>query len=258
MGRRREQPRYVLERVADSGDLEQALDALHATDVYLACGCAAGDPHALAAFQSAMRPVAERALQRMAVAIRETSADGDDAYQTLIAKLFIAGDDAHPRIEEYLGRGDLRSWFRVAITRQALNAMRAFKREVPLDEAALAMTPCSDEDPELSHLRRRFAPEFGEAFASAVRALQSAERNLLRYHYIDGLNIDEIGAIYRVHRVTAARRLTRAREALILTTRRLLAERLRATPSELRSVMRALDGAVDPTLGGALRKTNSS
>jgi transposase len=37
----------------------------------------------------------------------------------------------------------------------------------------------------------------------------------LRYHHVDGLNIDEIGAIYRVHRVTAFRWLEKAKEQLV-------------------------------------------
>ncbi|HWL84611.1 MAG TPA: sigma-70 family RNA polymerase sigma factor [Polyangiaceae bacterium] len=250
---------WIAERLP-GGDPNQtllAMRALHAPDLYLACACALGDGNAIVAFEGAMRPVAERALARLA----QADSLHDDARQTLLTKLLVSVDGAPPRITEYSGRGALASWFRVAVTRQALSALRSAKREVALDEDAeevVTMTSCSRADPELSHLRRQFSAEFTEAFDHAVRSLESAERNLLRHHYLDGLSIDEIGAIYRIHRVTAARRLTRAREALVQATRRLLAERLHATPSELRSAMRVLDGAVDITLRRALRATQRS
>ncbi|WP_394825519.1 sigma-70 family RNA polymerase sigma factor [Pendulispora albinea] len=255
--------RYVAERLARTDSILGALESLHASDLYLACGCVKGNEAALAAFDGAMRKVAEVALRRMwgtgprAASPHEHSpSHADDALQALSTRLLVPVGDAPPRIAEYSGRGDLRGWFRVAITREALSAARATKREVGLDERSMAMTPCTQADPELSHLRRRFASEFSAAFAEAARSLESAERNLLRHHYLDGLSIDEIGAIYRIHRVTAARRLNRAREALVLATRRLLAERLNATPSELQSAMRALDGVVDITLRNALCPTD--
>ena len=41
--------------------------------------------------------------------------------------------------------------------------------------------------------------------AEAFAALESRERNLLRYALGDGLSVDAIGTLYRVHRATAAR-----------------------------------------------------
>ncbi|WP_394846058.1 sigma-70 family RNA polymerase sigma factor [Pendulispora brunnea] len=242
---------YVGARLPENGAIEEALAALHGADLYLACACASGDTGAIGVFDGAMRDVAEGTLARFPGA----RLLGDDTRQVLCAKLFVSEGGTPPRIAEYSGRGSLRGWFRVALSRQILSAIRATKREVALDEDALALTPASSGDPELSHLRRRFSSEFAQAFASAMRALESSERNVLRHHYIDGLSIDEIGAIYRIHRVTAARRLTRAREALVAGTRRFLAARLHASPSELRSAMRILDGAVDITLQRALRET---
>jgi RNA polymerase sigma-70 factor, ECF subfamily len=70
----------------------------------------------------------------------------------------------------------------------------------------------------------------------------------LRLHYVDRLSIDRIGTLYRIHRATAARQLTRVRDALIARTRALLGERLGVTESELASLLRLLESTVDVDL----------
>ncbi len=57
---------------------------------------------------------------------------------------------------------------------------------------------------------------------------------------MDGLNIDEIGAIYRVHRVTAYRWLEKARDALVKHTQKLLAAQLKVEKREFDSIMRLI------------------
>ncbi|MFY0535383.1 hypothetical protein [Nannocystis pusilla] len=49
--------------------------------------------------------------------------------------------------------------------------------------------------------------------------LDEQARNLLRQHLLDGLSIDQIAGLQRVHRATAARRLVRVREDLAQRTR---------------------------------------
>ena len=80
-------------------------------------------------------------------------------------------------------------------------------------------------------------------------ALESEERNLLRYHYVDRLNIDHIGAICGIHRVSAARRLTRIRARLVEGAPARLAESLRLGETELSSVLRLIESQVDVNLG---------
>ena len=49
---------------------------------------------------------------------------------------------------------------------------------------------------------------------------------MLKQHLVERLTIDQIGGLYHLHRATAARRLARAREALLGATRSALARRL--------------------------------
>ena len=74
-------------------------------------------------------------------------------------------------------------------------------------------------------------------FETAVAALSARDRNLLRLDFIDGLNIDQIGAIHRVHRSIVARWIAQARESILLETQRLLRERLGLDNAEFNSLL---------------------
>lgn len=170
------------------------------------------------------------------------------------ASFFVAESGAAPKITEYSGRGDLRSFLRVILVRQAITHRRSVHREISLDDDE-KRPPESwvSADPELVHLRSIYKVEFERAFREAVAELTSEDRNLLRYHYLDGLNIDHIGAIYGIHRVSAARRLTKVRQVLVGSTRRLLTETLRLRTGELESVLRLIESEVDISLRRVLR-----
>lgn len=232
--------RYLEDRVAGGA----ALDALHASDLYLACACAGGDEGALQALDDAFFGDCDAALARM----DPSPGFADEVKQRARAKLFVHEPERPARIGEYAGRGELRTFLRVVIMREAISLRRTERREAPHPGDGAASEPWETKDPELLHLRRVYADEFGHAFREAVGALTSEERNLVRYHYVERLNIDHIGAIYGIHRVSAARRLTRIRALLVDSTRRRLAERLRLGESELRSVLRLIESQVDISL----------
>src|SRR5207244_2837986 len=86
-------------------------------------------------------------------------------------------------------------------------------------EPLLAVAATSD-DPELDHIRARYAAPFKDAFQGALRGLSTQDRNILRLHLVDGLNIEQIGGIYNVHRATVARWIAASRQALVEETRR--------------------------------------
>lgn len=237
--------RFLAEHLESGRDPLASLASIHGADLFLACACARRDPAALAAFESAFFADLEPALARISSAPEFIS----EIKQRLRSKLFLAQDGGGPpRIVEYSGRGDLRSWLHVTAVREALSEARRNKREVALDDAMLDATPSAGADPELVHLRAKYEPEFQRAFRAALEALSSTERNLLRYHHIDRLNIDQIGALCRVHRVTAARRLAAVRKKLVDATRRHLSERMNLSPSELQSVLRALQSELHVSL----------
>jgi RNA polymerase sigma-70 factor (ECF subfamily) len=244
---------YLAERVEPSNrgdaaaairEIDAALSRLRAEDLFLACACAGGDAGAIAAFEAAFFADADGALARVGT----RGAAIDDVKQTLRSKLFVGEPGARPKIAEYSGRGDLKSWFRVVAVRQAISGARKTRREVGLDEEMAEAVPGASSDPELVYLRAKYRAEFQDAFRGAIDALSVQERNLLRHHYIDRLSIDRIGAIYRIHRMTAARRLTAIREKLVESTRRRLADHLALDTAELASVLRLVQSDADVTL----------
>ena len=70
-----------------------------------------------------------------------------------------------------------------------------------------------------------------------MRGLDDRSKNLLRHAYVDGHGIDAIGAIYGVHRATAARWVERAREQLVTQTIADLMQRHRVSEQEARSIV---------------------
>jgi RNA polymerase sigma-70 factor (ECF subfamily) len=85
-------------------------------------------------------------------------------------------------------------------------------------------------------------------------ALSPEQRNVLRLHLLDGLNIDQIGLIHQVHRATVARWLARARETVRDDTRRRLAAKIAVDGPELESIVTALHSQLDVSVQRILRE----
>lgn len=219
----------------------EALARLHAADLYLALGCLTRSDRAIAAFEAGYMPAARGALGRMNL----PDADAEEVLQSLREKLLVGAPDRPARIAEYAGRGELKGWLAAAAVRMALNRLRNRKREVLLDEDELLEVPASSDDPEVERIRALCQAEFRLAFQAAAGALEPRERVLLRYHFIDGLTIDDLAALHRVHRATAARWLAAARRRLADGTRAQLARRLALGASELESLLRVVRSQLD-------------
>lgn len=179
----------------------------------------------------------------------------DEVHQRLRQKLLVAESDEPPDITKYAGRGRLSGWVRVTAIRLALKLLREQKRDTPTsDKLMQAITPC-DDDPELVYFKHLYRREFKAAFVEAMASLSSRERNLLRHQLIDGLSIDQIGALYQVHRSTAARWLARIRQGLALSIRRLMIEQLGIPKGEYESILRLIRSRMELSISGALDLT---
>ena len=235
---------FIAARLDGDGDVTGALATLRPADLYLACACASGDRAALAAFDRHYMREVDIALARMRIGPPRAN----DVKQLVRQRLFV-GDGGPGKIAEYAGRGDLRRWVRSVAVRTCLNDLRKGKHEVLTDDDQLiAQQAMPGDDPEIEYMKRTYAAEFRAAFADAMAQLGPREQTLLRYHHIDGLNIDEIGAIYRVHRVTAFRWLEKAKETLVVATLGALKTRLNVSPRELDSVLRLIRSQVHLSL----------
>lgn len=209
---------------------------LRYADLYLACACAAHDPQALRYFEEAMLAPAEPALRRLGMSedtIQETK-------QVLRRHFFVGDEGVPPRIGDYSGCGELRSWVRVAAVRAALRVVRQPKAHAELDVDVLRGVSSPLDDPELDYLKRTYAGIFERALREVYAELPPRHRNVLRYHYGERLSVDAIGALYGTHRATAARWVRLAIDVLVEGTRRTVMERAGVSESEESSILRLM------------------
>jgi RNA polymerase sigma-70 factor (ECF subfamily) len=222
---------------------------LHPAELYLALGCAEGKSAAVAAFEKEYGPDIEGALRRF----RSVDLVPDDLRQALLEKVLVGREGKAPKIAEYAGQGFLQNWVRITAVRTFTDLTRARQRHRESPEEEL-MQLADGADLELSFLKTHYRAAFKQAFEGAVASLESGERNLLRQSVVRGLSIDQLAALYSIHRATAARRVQRAREALLEGTRAKLMSQLDIGPGELDSVMKLihsrLDVSIHRVLGG--------
>lgn len=221
------------------------LDAARAADLWAACACGTGDGRAIGEVEARYFPDVDAALGKMGL-----SADRiGEVKQGLRRVLFVGDPEAGvaPRITEYRGTGDLRAWLRVTAMRAALKLLRKEGRETPTDDALLEARAQAD-DPELAYMKAAYRASFKTAFQEALESLLPRERTLLKQQIVDGLGIDELGALYQVHRATAARWVQSAREKLLTRTRRTFMLNARISSDECESIMRLVRSQLDMSL----------
>jgi RNA polymerase sigma-70 factor (ECF subfamily) len=236
--------RYLADRIPEGASLPGALDSLRAADLHLACACALGKPRALETFE-------RHCLSDLAAVLSRFSTSPefhDEVRQAVRERLFVFRPGAHARIEDYGGRGALAGWVRVVAVRLAVDLLRQRGKQPAAADDDVIQSLAISADSELQVLAERYRGEVKAAFQEAFTALSAVERNLLRLHYLDGLTIDEIAAMKRVHRSTAARRIVRCCEQVASRTHRLLVERLGIEASQVESVMRLLRSHLDLSL----------
>lgn len=239
---------FVERHLAPLAEPDQVLPTLFAADLYLACACSAGDRAGLRLFEDQVLPQADAALRR----VDPSPSFADEVRQILRQKLFVGDGDAPPKIGDYAGRGPLATWVRVAAVRTALNLRGSGRREMPMTSSQVAALAPAVDDAGLKYLKGRFADEFEASLARACGQLSERDRTILRLRYADDLNIDQIGALYGVHRATVARWIGRIREEVYEGTRRDLVGRLKLDDSDFEALLRLAQSQIDVSLSAVL------
>ncbi len=225
----------------------EAIHGSRIAELGLAFACAAADPQALAAFEAryVQALVGER-LGRVRLAPFEV----EEVRQQLREDLLM-DRGAGARILQYSGRGDLAGFVRVSAIRIALKLVQRRNRSGRHDDAALEHLSL-EQDPELEFVKGAYRPAFSAAFREAIDALDARTRLLLRQHVVDGLSIDALGMLYGVHRSTAARWLSSARETLLAQVRVAFSAQLSVPACELESLLGLLHSRLDMSLRSVL------
>jgi RNA polymerase sigma-70 factor (ECF subfamily) len=201
-----------------------------AADLFLTTGCAAADREAQRAFDETYLARLDHLVGRPGIERHLL----DEIRQKVRLKL-LAGDE--PRIGSYGGRGALLSWVRVTAARVTVDVLAAAGEGARDVRDVGDLLVSSDPSPELEMVKRRYRADFQAALDASLGALPARDRTLLRLHFIEGLNFEEIGAIYRVHRATVFRWMIALRQRVFSDICQRFALRLGASTSELRSLV---------------------
>ena len=242
----------LVSRMGIQKDITTAWQRLRVEDLFLALWCATGDARAIGAFEQVHRADLDGALARF----RKLAVTADELRQTLRIKLFVATDGRPPRIGDYSGFGFLQNWLRVTALRALVDIARsekARKLEELLADDDMIGTPSLSPDIASKYSREQVSRAIKSAFAKAVAGLGPRQRNFLRHAQVDGLTLDQIAALYSVHRATVARTLAQARAELTEATRRELGQALGIAEDSLDSVVRGADSRIDLSLSRVLK-----
>ncbi|MGH1340097.1 MAG: sigma-70 family RNA polymerase sigma factor [Nannocystales bacterium] len=226
--------------IADDAD-PCAIAKLSALDLHLAFAAREGYPPAMARFEATVMPTLDRVIARV---------DGSEAFideikQRLRTKLFVSDGTTPAKIAHYTGQGELLVWVRVVAVREALDSVRAQRRRALDSDEALMAIEASGTGPDMLAFKQQYKAQFSAAFQDSLASLKPEQRNVLRLHYVHGLSVDKLGAVLRVHRSSAARRVAKARGDLLSGTRRLLHTRLSIDRQEFDQLMGLVASRLD-------------
>ena len=219
--------------------LEDQLRLWALDDVYLVCGCIAGNTNAVAAIEREIIPIIDLVIASYAPAVI------DETRQRLRAMLMVDHNGRGPLLAQFGGRGALRRWIRVVAAREAGKTWRADNAAMPVDDDALFDALAPPNDPVLSAVKRNAATAFKAAFVAALAELDRRDRTLLRLHILDGLSIDEIAPMYSVHRATVARWIAAAKDTVLDATRKALMRDLALDRDEVESLIRLVQSRIE-------------
>ncbi|MBI5544144.1 MAG: hypothetical protein HY901_09665 [Deltaproteobacteria bacterium] len=230
-------PRLGLDEAALTERLSALGAALAKADVEglaLALACLAGDTGAVAELERMVPPAVASALGRLGASADEI----DEVGQRLRLGLFFRERaDGRSKLEYYSGRGALRGWLR-AVAAQEFATLKRRQRPDEQQETLADILFGSATAPDVRWARQECRAAFRTAIEEAVGALSERDRTALKMNALDGLSIDDIARVFRMHRSTAARWLVRARAEIEERVRESLLRQLGPSAGELSSIVR--------------------
>jgi RNA polymerase sigma-70 factor (ECF subfamily) len=176
-------------------------------ELFLAYACVRRDPSAIAHFDKTYFADLDDLYKRFDY----LPASLDDVRQRVRERLYLCET---PSLRRYQGRGELRAWFRAAALHLLVNIASRETRERPSDREFFEVLLDARPDAETEYLKQACRLEFEEALGAALGKLTAREKSVLRYAYVDNRSIDQIGAVFRVHRgASIPRRAPRGQSA---------------------------------------------
>ena len=209
----------------------RALDA--ALDLALSKAAVAGDADAIAKLEAGpfAQARAHLAARNFAPWIVE------EAVQQARIALLVEGG-----LARYTGSGPLAAYIRVVATRFALKATPTRS-----DDAIADQLDDTAPNPELATLKSTYGALVREAVLEAWRALPAHDRFVLSLELHGRMSIQSIAALYNIHKVSAARKLSKSRDVLLDAVRSRLRDRMGTSLETVDSVLRLVSFPVSPS-----------
>lgn len=246
---------YLAERIDKLESVDQIntnLNAVRMGDLYLACGC-------FLSLEKAIRRFDEIYIIKVPLFVshmRLGASFAADLQQELRQKLLTPdAASGHPGIAAYRGRGELGNWLRAIAVRTAISRRRRRDEHVILDEgeAAEQLTELA-VDPVLLHMRKQYGAEIKSAVEEAIAALSVEQRNLLRFHYIDGLSTPQLAAMLGINQSSVSRRLISIRDSIFQQTQERIRKKMRLSESEFSEISKQIHSQMNLSLSRILRQ----
>lgn len=235
----------------DTTDILQSLHLLENDDIYFVCACLEKIPEAIHAFETEVLKKMEIPLLNL-LKSREML---DDLKGQLIQKFIYGNANSQPKIAGYRGKKKLRNWIYIAAMRQALTVLQKNKKEKPLTDLDYKQLSAMGDDPELQYLKVVCRKKFAAAFQTALSSLSFKDRNILRYHYIEGLSVDKIAKINNVHRVTVSKWLMAIRQQLLTQIQTILLADLNINQNTFQSMFQLIKSQFNVSICQYLKKS---
>jgi RNA polymerase sigma-70 factor (ECF subfamily) len=235
-------------RVAHHFSNDEALTAwlrrVRAAELYLATACAERVPHAVDALDREFLAAIPAMLARGGF----RDLQPDEIRQRVRERLLVGAS----KIGDYSGRGPLAAWLQVVTLRIAIDATREQRSIQVADPAELEDLRWAGTDPELRLIKERYREPFKHALRAALGGLTSEQRNLLKLHFVEGVTLDKLAALFQVHRATIARRIAQAREAVFDRVRSRLHAELGIDRAEFEALLDLLRSRLELSLSALL------
>lgn len=228
--------------LGDDAEPAAALATLALDDLWLAHAALAGDAAATTELDRRLRAQVAGVVR----GLRESRGFADELEVNLLAHVLVPRDGAPPRLANYTGRGALDGWLRVTATREALAQRRRAARDAgddgELDQLAALGSP------EVDFLAASYRDKLRAAFRVALAKLDDRQQNLIRLHYRDGVGVEALGQMYRVHFSTISRWIAAARAQLFADTRDEVRAQLGVGDAEFAELMALVQSRLDITI----------
>lgn len=199
--------------------VESYLEALHISDLALACACSAGNSTSWDFFVAQFRPELYRAARAIA-----GESSGRELADSLYGELYGLRESStggrNSLFDYYHGRSKLTTWLRAILSQRHVDEIRRTRRTEPLEgregEDAAETLPATNSaaaglfDPE----RQKYLEILQATLTAVLEALAPRDRLRLAYYYVEELTLAEIGKLLGEHEATASRKLDRTRKEL--------------------------------------------